>query len=72
MGIILVIVRLSVFFSGVIFCKLIVPVAGTKIPSLLVPMIGSGSKRPEGLEPLCLMMDKIQFPKSVLEKGDDK
>jgi hypothetical protein len=73
MAIILVIVHFSVLFSCVIFCKLIVSVAGTKILSLLVPMIGSGSKGPEGLGSLYLMMEKIRFPKLMLEKKrDDK
>jgi hypothetical protein len=55
MAIILGIVSLSVFL-GVIFFKLIVTAAGTKIQALLVPMTWSGTKGPEGLQPLHLMM----------------
>jgi hypothetical protein len=57
MAIILGILSLSIFFLGLIFCKLIVAVAGTKIQTLMFPMIGSGSKGPKELESLCLMME---------------
>jgi hypothetical protein len=72
MVIILGTVSLSVYFSGVIFRKLIVSVAGTKTQTLLLPMIGSGSKGFKGLRPLYLMMENIQFPKLMLKKIDDK